>query len=132
VNQLISAGDVFIWLTSVLTGGLVCLGGYRWLAAKSLPAQSRALLGEWFGYGHFHSREGDLFYKENISITRDWLRPWRLRVMARPDEEGVESAYRGSVTCVAPFIFCSGYEPVFGDVPSKLAVASWIAGTAVG
>jgi hypothetical protein len=115
MKGVLTAADMFIWGTSIAAGVVLCLAAYRWLLAKSLPIQSRALLGDWYGYGHFHSRGGDLFYKERISVTRDWIQPWRLRIVAQPDEQGSETTYRGLVWSKPPFIFCSTFEPIFGD-----------------
>ena len=115
MRDLVTAGDIFIWLTSIVAGALLLLAAYRALLAKSLSPQSKALLGNWFGYGHFHSRSGDLFYKERITVSRNYLLPWRLRVEAEPATETVETVYRGRLRCEPPFIFCTTYEPTFGD-----------------
>lgn len=115
MNDALAVGDTFIWVTSIAAGALLCFAAYQTLSAKSLPAQSKALLGEWFGYAFFHAREGDLFYKEKITVRRDYLLPWRLRVMAEPSTDAGETVYRGRMRCNPPFIYCSMYEPVFGD-----------------
>lgn len=115
MSDLVVAGDSFIWITSVAAGMVLCLAAYRGISAKALPAQSRALLGEWFGYAFFHAREGDSFYKERITVRRSYLVPWRLNVIAEPATDAGETIYRGHLRCQPPFIYCSMYEPVFGD-----------------
>lgn len=115
MTNLLAAGDAFIWITSIAAGVLLCAAAYRFLLVRSLPAQSRALLGEWFGYAHFHSHDGDLFYKERIIVSRNYLSPWRLKVVAEPCTDAGETIYRGRIRCEPPFIYCSTYEPSFGD-----------------
>jgi hypothetical protein len=115
MNNVLAVGNGFIWTTSIAAGVVLCLAGYRALWAKSLPASSKSLIGEWFGYAHFHARGGDLFYKERIEISRNLLLPWRLRIVAEPFTDARETIYRGSLRCDASFIYFSMYEPVFGD-----------------
>jgi hypothetical protein len=115
MNGVVSAGDAFIWITSIAAGTVLVLAGYRAIWSRSLAAEKKNLLGEWFGYAHFHATGGDRFYKERIIISRNRWLPWRLRIEAEPIPSAGETVYRGEITLKSPVIFCEMFEPIYSD-----------------
>lgn len=115
MNDMLSAGNAFIWITSILAGIVLCISGYRLAAIKFASSQAKAVLGEWTGYAYFHSVDGDRFYKERITVTRDLLLPWRFRLKAVPLEGSGATVYRGTMRYRSGFFHCTAFEPVFDD-----------------
>jgi hypothetical protein len=115
MTGLLTTGDIFIWVTSVAAGVVLCAGAYRFMVVKSASSQAKAILGEWIGYAYFHSVEGEHFYKEVITVTRHLILPWRFRLKAVPQEGSGATVYRGSMRYHGGFFYCTAYEPVFDD-----------------
>jgi hypothetical protein len=75
-----------------------------------------SLVGIWFQYGYFASDHGPRFLKERVKIKRHPVLPWRLYVVSSAvSEAGKGTIYRGQVRRSSPFLYCTCFEPIYGD-----------------
>ncbi len=110
-----SAGDLFIWLTSIVAGCSALYGAFRGLSVLFTSAHDRALLGDWFQYGFFQTKDGPHFYKERVKILRRTIAPWQLVAQCQPVTAASSTSYRGLITSRPPFLYITTFDPVYHD-----------------
>jgi hypothetical protein len=110
-----SAGDAFIWFTSILAGVGILLGLWNFIGSLLVSNHTRALLGDWFMYGFFQTVSGHEFYKETVTIKRQFLLPWRLKIASTPVSKSESTVYKGTVISDPPFIYTTNFDPIYHD-----------------
>lgn len=85
------------------------------LMERLASAHDRALLGDWYFYGLFQAKDGAQFYKEKVSIRRNPVVPWRLIIESKAMTNGTSVRYRGTIVSHPPFLYCSGFDPIYHD-----------------
>jgi len=115
MKAILDAGDVFIWITSVLAGAALVLGLWKAAASYARSPKDAALLGEWYTYGYFHSSGGPVFYRERGLVKRHFLLPWIFTTETIPLDGDGSTIYRGSLTSHSPYLYFTAFEPVYHD-----------------
>ena len=108
--------DIVIWLGGAVAGLAAISAGSRWLANNLDVADQSVIIGDWYGYGYFHSEDGEQFYREEIAISRSWVIPWRLKMVATPCSIGAPQKYRGWVKKIGDKICAFTKEGAQDDI----------------
>src|SRR5690554_6516126 len=119
MNLMEIAASLNLWLG--LLASLITLGGiYQFLGQYIGNKRNKAILGKWYGYAYFQSRDGPKFYREINIIEKSKLFPWKLTMRAHPVGGNNVTKYRGTINFNPPYIYINTFDPVYGDRCSEL------------